>query len=76
MRTYDIRCKIGLRIKELRMDQGLSQEAFANLIGMSRSYFGEVETGRRNVAAINLEKIVKGLGITLEEFFHSDLFID
>lgn len=42
MSDYDIRSKIGLRIKELRAERGVSQEEFANLIGMSRSYFGEV----------------------------------
>lgn len=41
MHDYDIRSKIGLRIKELRAERGVSQEEFANLIGMSRSYFGE-----------------------------------
>lgn len=40
MSDYDIRSKIGLRIKELRAERGVSQEEFANLIGMSRSYFG------------------------------------
>ena len=74
MGNYDIRSKIGLRIKELRAERDVSQEDFANFIGMSRSYFGEIETGKRNVAVINLEKIVKGLGLTFEEFFESDLF--
>ncbi|RDB61925.1 XRE family transcriptional regulator [Gordonibacter sp. 28C] len=74
MGNYDIRSKIGLRIKELRAERDVSQEDFANFIGMSRSYFGEIETGKRNVAVINLEKIVKGLGVTFEEFFDSDLF--
>ena len=51
------------------------QEEFANLIGMSRSYFGEVETGKRNVAAVNLEKDgAKGLGVSLAEFFDSEFF--
>ena len=74
MSDYDIRSKIGLRIKELRAERGVSQEKFANLIGMSRSYFGEVETGKRNVAAVNLEKIAKGLGVSLAEFFDSEFF--
>lgn len=74
MSTYDIRIKIGLRIKELRMERDLSQEEFANHINMSRSYFGEVETGKRNVAVLNLDKIVSGLGVSLEEFFASEYF--
>lgn len=77
MNNNDIRHKIGRRIKDLRAVRGISQEDFANQIGLSRSYFGEVETGKRNVAVINLEKIVQGLGVSFEEFFNdADLFAD
>lgn len=74
MTTYDIRCKVGLRMKELRVEKGITQEDFANLIDMARSYYAEVETGKRNVSMVNLEKIVEGLGVTFEEFFRSDYF--
>ena len=74
MGSYGIRSEIGLRIKELRSERTISQEDFANMIGMSRSYFGEVETGKRNVSVVNLERIIVGLGVTFEEFFASDLF--
>ena len=74
MTELDIKLKIGLRIKELRVAKNLSQEAFANTINMFRSYFAEIETGRRNVSIINLEKIVEGLGTSLQQFFDSTLF--
>ena len=72
--NIDIRTKVGLRIKELRLESGMSQEDFANHIDMARSYFAEVETGKRNVSIANLEKIVVGLGVTMEEFFASQVF--
>ena len=53
--NIDIRTKVGLRIKELRLESGMSQEDFANHIDMARSYFAEVETGKRNVSIANLE---------------------
>lgn len=65
---------MGVRIKELRAQTGLSQESFANKIDMARTYFAEVETGKRNISLRNLLKIVNGLGVTLEEFFDSELF--
>jgi len=74
MTTLDIRLKIGLRIKELRSEKGLSQEALANSIGMSRTYFAEVETGRRNVSAVNLERIIIGLDSTFNSFFSHEMF--
>jgi transcriptional regulator with XRE-family HTH domain len=64
-----IRKRAGNRIKELRKATGLSQEKFALKIGMDRTYFASIESGKRNVAIINLEKIANGLGVTLEELF-------
>lgn len=74
MTELDIRMKIGLRIKELRAKKGVSQERFAYDIGMARTYFAEVETGKRNVSMINLEKIAQGLDVSLKQFFNSDYF--
>lgn len=74
MVELDTRLRVGLRVKELRSDAGVSQEAFANSIGMARSYFAEVETGKRNVSVVNLSRIADGLGVTLSEFFSGDLF--
>lgn len=66
--------RVGLRIKELRNRLGVSQEAFAYSIEMSRTYFAEVETGRRNVSIENIDRIAKGLGVSLREFFDADIF--
>lgn len=68
--------RVGLRIKELRGRLGMSQEAFAFSIEMSRTYFAEVETGRRNVSLENIDRIAKGLGVSLREFFDSEIFAD
>lgn len=54
MTQLDPKMRVGLRIKELRAGLGLSQEAFAYSIEMSRTYFAEVETGKRNVSIENI----------------------
>lgn len=61
--------KLGNRIRELRKQTGLSQEKFALSIGMDRTYFASIELGKRNVSIINIEKIAKGLNVTLAELF-------
>lgn len=61
--------RIGERIKELRTNIGLSQEKFALKIDMDRTYFASVESGKRNISIINLEKIINGLEISFSEFF-------
>lgn len=74
MTQLDPKMRVGLRIKELRAGLGLSQEAFAYSIEMSRTYFAEVETGKRNVSIENIERIAGGFGVSLREFFDSGLF--
>lgn len=61
--------ELGRRIKELRREKGYSQEKFALLIDMDRTYFASVEAGKRNVSIQNIKKISDGLGITLSELF-------
>ena len=61
--------KIGNRIRELRSHTGLSQEKFAQKIGMDRTYFARVELGKRNISIVNIEKIANGLEISLSELF-------
>ena len=65
---------VGIRIKELRAATGMSQVDFAASINMARTYYAEVETGKRNVSMRNLMKITDGFGVTLAEFFDSDVF--
>ena len=64
-----ITVKIGNRIRELRTQTGLSQQKFAQKIGMDRTYFASVELGKRNISIVNIEKIANGLEISLSELF-------
>lgn len=61
--------ELGLRIKFLRKNTGLSQEKFALRIGMDRTYLATVEAGKRNISLVNIEKIARGLDISLAELF-------
>lgn len=64
-----IKEQFGNRIRELRNRTKLSQEKFALLIGMDRTYYASVENGNRNISLINIQKIARGFGITLAELF-------
>lgn len=76
MTELDPKMRVGLRIKELRGELGMSQAAFAYSIEMSRTYFAEVETGKRNVSIENIDRIARGLGVSLRRFFDSNLFAE
>ena len=70
----DIRIKIGVRLKELRTQKGLSQEKFSFICELDRTYIASIEQGKRNVSIMNIEKIAKALNLSVYEFFESDLF--
>jgi len=46
-----------------------SQESFADECGIDRSYMGGVERGERNLAMVNMMKIIDALGVQPSEFF-------
>ncbi|MCR9063036.1 MAG: helix-turn-helix domain-containing protein [Cytophagales bacterium] len=61
--------KTGQRIKEIRRQKSLSQEALAFEAQVHRTYINDLENGRRNVTIKVLERITDALGISLSEFF-------
>lgn len=66
-RTTDILKRFGQRVRELRKEQGYSQESFAAVCCLDRTYIGGIERGERNVALENIEKIARQLGISLSK---------
>lgn len=71
----DIKTAIGLRIKELRTEKNLTQEAVAFKAEVDRTFMNHVENGKRNVSVDTLTKIIcSGLGISFKDFFNHDLF--
>lgn len=70
----DIKLKVGQRIKVLRKEIGLSQEALALKAEVDRTYVTDVENGRRNVSVEILERIIAALEVSFTEFFTSKEF--
>ncbi|PIF45946.1 helix-turn-helix protein [Chryseobacterium sp. 52] len=70
----NIKQKIGERIKEIRVEKKLSQEAVALNSGIERSFMTHIENGRRNVSVETLEKVLTGLEISFSDFFNSNFF--
>lgn len=60
---------LGQHIRDLRKAKGFSQEGFASEVGLDRAYYGGIERGERNVAALNLILIAKALGVEVGELF-------
>ena len=45
--------KVGERIRELRLNIGLSQEKLSFACNLDRTYIGSVERGERNIAILS-----------------------
>ena len=67
----DIRVRFGKAVRKRRQKLGVSQEEFADMCGLDRTYVGGVERGERNVSVLNIEKIAKALRISLSELFRA-----
>jgi len=59
--------KLGDNIRSARKKRGFSQEEFADIAGFSRSYYTEIETGKRNISILNLIKILEALKVDWTE---------
>jgi transcriptional regulator with XRE-family HTH domain len=70
----DINIKIGDRIRELRKEKNLSQEALANIAEVDRTYMTKVENGKKNVTVKIIERIIVALQIDFATFFNADKF--
>lgn len=65
MNKTKINMAFGKRLADLRKASGLSQESFAYKCGVDRTYIGIVERGEKSPTLNTLDKIAKGLNITL-----------
>jgi transcriptional regulator with XRE-family HTH domain len=67
----DLQRAIGRNLKEYRLTRGLSQESFAEVLGVHRTYMGGLERGEHNLTLRSVERIagrleVDALGLLME----------
>ena len=65
----DIRLRFGKAVRNLRHQLGVSQEEFADICGLDRTYIGGIERGERNVSLVNIERIAKAFKLSMSELF-------
>jgi transcriptional regulator with XRE-family HTH domain len=55
--------QVGARVRQLRDEKGLSQEALAAVCNLHRTYIGLIERGERNLTLTTIQQIAEGLGV-------------
>lgn len=61
--------QIGILLRRLRLEAGLSQEAFADLCELHRTYVGSIERGEKSISVETASKVSNALGLSLSQFF-------
>lgn len=57
----------GDKVREIRKEKGLSQEELSFTADLHRTYIGMIERAEKNITLVNIEKIAKALGISINE---------
>lgn len=67
MADGDLQRIVGQNLRTYRQQRGLSQEAFADVLGVHRTYMGGIERGERNLTLKSLERIAATLDVDPRE---------
>jgi len=54
---------VGRNIRRVRNERGVSQEQFAAILGVHRTYLGAVERGERNLTLRSVERLAAWLQV-------------
>ena len=68
----DLNVQIGQLLKDLREDRGWSLREFGLVIGMNKTYLGDIELGKRNPTVRSLAKIAARIRNDLEGVLRQD----
>jgi transcriptional regulator with XRE-family HTH domain len=63
--------EFGIRIREKRIQEGLTQEGLAERVGLHFTYISSVERGERNVSLANIYKFAYGLNCHVAELLQN-----
>ncbi len=69
MRDASLAQQLGILIRQLRLQHGMSQELFADRCSLHRTYIGSIERGEKTITVETAHKIALALNMPLSQMF-------
>jgi transcriptional regulator with XRE-family HTH domain len=63
----EILIQFGIKVREIRKKNGISQEELAHRADLHRTYIGMIERAEKNITLLNIEKIANALEVNINE---------
>ena len=67
VQNRQILTSFGEIVRSKRQAQQLSQEEFADVVGVHRTYIGMIERAEKNITLLNIAKIAQALNISISD---------
>lgn len=65
----DLMFAFGQTVRRIRLSMDISQEKFADMCDLHRTYISDIELGKRNVSLENIGKMASALNMNISELF-------
>lgn len=63
----------GENLKRIRKEMKLTQQEMANRIGISQSYFADIEHNRKNISLAVVLRISQGLDVSVNKLINGNI---
>lgn len=72
MKNIDLLEKVGVKLRSLRQERGLNQEALAEMLKLSVSAYAKLERGETDITLSRIEQIASLFGLTALDIITND----
>ena len=76
MTEGDLQRIFGRNMRKYRQAKGMSQEQFADFVGVHRTYMGGIERGERNLTLCSLERLCEHLQLDPLEMLNENYSVN
>ena len=71
-----LKVRLGLVVRRKRERLGVTQEEFADSIGLTTPYYGKIERGLQNITLWNMQRVASGLNVMLSGLLREAELLD